>query len=72
MTLLRFFFFLAEPRGLQDLSSLTRDPGIDSRPPAAEAWSPNHWTAREFPTLLSFLHHLYLSRRYLNDDLATL
>ena len=24
-------------------------PGIESVPPAVEAWSPNHWTTREFP-----------------------
>ena len=25
-------------------------PGIEPTPPALEAWSPNHWTAREVPT----------------------
>ena len=25
--------------------------GIEPMPPAVEAWSPNHWTAREFPEL---------------------
>ena len=29
-------------------------PGIKPVPPAVEAWSPNHWSSREFP-LLSFL-----------------
>ena len=24
-------------------------PGIEPVPPAVEAWSPNHWTARELP-----------------------
>ena len=24
-------------------------PGIEPRPPAEEAQSPNHWTAKEFP-----------------------
>ena len=28
-------------------------PGIKPVPPAVEAWSPNYWTAREFPHLLS-------------------
>ena len=42
-------FFLAEPHGLWDLSSLIRD---QTRAPctlAVEAWSLNHWTAREVP-----------------------
>ena len=34
------------PRGMRDLSSR---PGIEPVPPAVEAWSPNHWSAREFP-----------------------
>ena len=29
-------------------------PGIEPVPPAVEAQSPNHWTAREFPLLPSF------------------
>ena len=28
-------------------------PGIEPGPPAVEAQSPNHWTAREFPDLPS-------------------
>ena len=32
---------------MRDLSSLTC---IEHVPPAVEAWSLNHWTAREFPT----------------------
>ena len=39
-----FVFCLAEPRGLWDLHSLTRD-----QVSAVTALSPNHWTAREFP-----------------------
>ena len=38
------FFFFAIPRGLWDLSSLIRDGAS-----AVKAWSPNHWTVREFP-----------------------
>ena len=34
-------------------------PGIKPAPPAVEAWSPNHWTAREFP--LSFFLSIYRS-----------
>ena len=44
--------FLAVLRGMQDLSS--PQPGIEPVPPAVEAWSPNHWTAREFPCILLF------------------
>ena len=29
-------------------------PGIKPMPPAVEAWSPNHWTAREFPSTILF------------------
>ena len=39
-------FFLVMPHSLWDLSSLT---SVDPRPSAVEAWSPNHWTAREVP-----------------------
>ena len=46
--LLLFFFFLAVPRVMQDLSS----PRLN---PCRLQWklgSPNHWTAREFPAFL--------------------
>ena len=46
------FVFLVTPCGLQDLSSLTRD-GTGGW--AVRAWSPNHWTARKIPVLLSHL-----------------
>ena len=39
-----FFFFFFWPRGI-----LVPWPGIEPVPPAVEAQSPNHWTAREFP-----------------------
>ena len=29
-------------------------PGIEPVPPAVEMWSPNHWTAREFPLFQAF------------------
>ena len=41
-------FFLAMPRSMRDLSSLTRD---RTRVPAVEAQSLIHWTAREVPNL---------------------
>ena len=42
-----FFIFLAEPLGLQDLSSPTRD---RTQAPTVKAQGLNHWAAREFPT----------------------
>ena len=41
-----YFFFLATPCGLWDLSSLTRD---GTWATAVKAPNPNHWTAREIP-----------------------
>ena len=35
----KYVFFLAAPRGMRGLSSLTR---IEPKPPALEAWSLNH------------------------------
>ena len=49
-----FFFFLAMPHSLWDLTSITRGqtcaPGIKPVPPALEAWSLNHWRAKKVPT----------------------
>ena len=45
------FFFLALLPGLWDVSSPTRD---GTRPSAVRAWSPYHWTAREFPKQFFF------------------
>lgn len=42
--------FLAAPRGLRD----HRQPGIEPRPQAVNAPSPNHQTARDFPQSDSF------------------
>ena len=47
------FIFLAMPRGLQDLSSPTGGGGVEPMPPAMQARSPNHWTAREVPKVPS-------------------
>ena len=41
-----FFFFFATPCGMRDLSSQTRD---QPHAPSVEAWSLNHWTAKEVP-----------------------
>ena len=32
---------------------LVARPGIEPVPPVVEAWSPNHWTAREVPELFT-------------------
>jgi len=47
----RFFFFLAVPHGMWDLSS---QPEMEPVLPAVEAQSLNHWTAREVPTQKCF------------------
>ena len=48
------FVFLAAPRGLWDLSSLSKDRThhLPPTPTTVEAQSPNHWTSREFLLLL--------------------
>ena len=52
-------------RSMWELSSLTRDgtlvpqPGIEPMSPAAKAWSPNHWMAREFPKAVNSLLHAF-------------
>ena len=45
-----FFFFFFWPR-CTACRILVPRPGIEPGPPAVEAPSPNHWTAREFPLL---------------------
>ena len=52
LSLAFIYLFMAMLWGLQDLSSPISVPwpGIEPRPPAVEAWSPNHWTTREFPS----------------------
>ena len=61
------FFFLAMPRSLQNLSFPTKD---QTWAPAVRALTPNHWTAREFPSdhfkirlvifmILSCVNHVY-------------
>ena len=53
------FCFLAALHSLWDLSSLTRD---RTHTTAVKAWSPNHWTAREFPsTVFLFLASISVS-----------
>ena len=42
-----FFFFLFWSCGVA-CRILVPPPGIKPMPPAVEAWSSNHWTAREF------------------------
>ena len=57
-----FFFFLAMLRGMRDLSSLTRERTHAPCSGSTEAWSLNHWTAREV-LLLLFLS-LFISFSY--------
>ena len=45
------FFFWTMLCSMQDLSSLTRD---QTQAPAVEAWSRNHWMAREVQHTLSY------------------
>ena len=49
------FFFLSPPLSLQDPSSPVRDQTL-----AVKAPSPNHWTAREFPSNFFFTDLLLL------------
>ena len=46
-----YIFFLAT---LVACGILLPQPGIESGPSAVKAWSPNHWTTREFPKGRSF------------------
>ena len=52
-----FFYFLATPAGMRDLSSLTRD---QTHTPYLGSTSLNHWTAKEVPILTTnpqnFIH----------------
>ena len=54
---LRHFFFLFFSFGhtMQHVGISVPQPGLEPMPPAVEAWSPNHWTTREFPDISSFL-----------------
>ena len=58
-------FFLAALQGMQDLSSLTRDPTV---PPAVGARSLNHWTAREVPQLKHCYLNLLLPAKYCREE----
>ena len=46
-----YFFFLTTPCGLW---ILVPQPGIETMPQAVKAWSPNHRTAREVPSIFSY------------------
>ena len=47
-------YLLAVPHGLWDLSILVPQAGIELTPPAVEAWSLNHRTARNVPCQVHF------------------
>ena len=49
-----FLYLLAVPHGLWDLSILVPQAGIELTPPAVEAWSLNHRTARNVPCQVHF------------------
>ena len=48
-----FFFFFFWPHRTGGVILVPR-PGIKLGPSAVKVWSPNHWTAREFPTMPLF------------------
>ena len=56
-------FVLATLHGTRDLSSPT---GLEPGPPAVEAWSPNHWTAREFPAQFFYKPKATQKRKSIN------
>ena len=67
-------FFLVARCGLWDLVPW---PGIESRPPSVEAWCPNHWTTRKFPTLCRLLMFnlsqiFYFGQKYFMGEYKTL
>ena len=66
-TITFFFFFGHTPQ----LAILVPRPGIEPGPLVVKAQSPNHWTAREFPTI-TFLHLLLsqLNRALLQIDFS--
>ena len=53
------YFFLAVPRGMQNLSSPDQGSGIEPVPHAGEVGSFNHWTAREVPITVAKLTDFY-------------
>ena len=57
-----FFFFWSHHMAC---GLLVPRPGIESRPPAVGLWSPNHWTAWEFPPILKIPKDLRLLKVYL-------
>ena len=58
--LIFIYFFLAIPCSLWDLSYQTRG---RTRALAVKAWSPSHWTAREFPRSEFLIpEHLHLKQ----------
>ena len=52
LSFIYFIFFWPCPTAC---GILVPPPGIEPAPPALEAWSLNHWTAREVPRFLYFL-----------------
>ena len=50
-----FFFFQFFGCAMWHVGIIVPQPGIEPMPPAVEAWSLNHWTAREVPKFFYFL-----------------
>ena len=53
---MRFSFWLH----LEACGILVPQPGIEPVFPAVQVWSPNHWTAREFPEIYIYIFHIVL------------
>ena len=62
-----FFFFFSQPCD-EVCGVLVSQLGMELVPPAVEAWSPNHWTTREVPTLM--FYNIYLFTHLAAPDLS--
>ena len=58
-TFLLFLFFLHFGRAPWHMGILVPRPGVEPLPPAVEAQSLNHWTAREVPGKTRFIKQRY-------------
>ena len=54
------FFFLFFWSCWMTCRTLVPQPGIKPMPPAVEAWSPSHWTAKEFPSTYCFDYCIFV------------
>lgn len=51
---IQFFFFFFFCLHLVTYRTLVSPPGMEARPTAMKAQSPNSWSAREFPLIIQF------------------